>query len=216
MHRAPSRAFRATLRAIVRPQPAGGEYGDYVAGKGRDRNRGGPRHRQRHRGGVREGRRKGACGKSKRRRGPGHDEGDCRGRRRSVVSPGQRQESRRHGANGGNLHRALRRYRHPLRQRRRLPYVPYRRHDRRGLGRRARHQPEGRLLQRPGVHPADEGAGAGPHRCHLVDHRTQCGLAGAFPLHGVQGGCERVRHRRGAGARQAPHHGERRSPPAPS
>ena len=152
-HRAPPRAFHATLRAIVRPQPAGGEYGDYVAGKGRDRNRGGPRHRQRHRSGVREGRRAGSCGESKRRRGPDHDEGDRRGRRRSVVSPGQRQESRRHGANGGNLHRALRRYRHPLRQRRRLPYVPYRRHDRRGLGRRARHQPEGRFLRRPGLHP---------------------------------------------------------------
>ena len=149
------------LRAIVRPQPAGGEHGDYVAGQGRDRDRRGPRHRQGHCGGVREGGRQSARGEPERRGGPGSDGGD-RGRwRRGVVPPGRRQEPRRHGAHGGNLHRALRRHRHPLRQRRHLSHLPHRRHVRRDLGRRARHQPQGRLQRDARVHPADEGAGAG-------------------------------------------------------
>ena len=41
---------------------------------------------------------------------------------------------------------------------RRLADLPHRGHGRRDLERRARHQPQGRLLRRPGLHTADEGA----------------------------------------------------------
>ena len=54
-----------------------------------------------------------------------------------------------------------------------LSHLPHRGHGRRDLGRRDRHQPQGRLLRRPGVHPADEGARPRPHRRDLVDHRPQ-------------------------------------------